>query len=647
MPYLLRFSLLLLVFCYNPLGLDPCVGSRAVGWCLLLVLALYFSRKSASITFTPLLLVLAAFAGLSGVGLLQSVNLAEGLLLGVGVFSLVTTVILVSGTLTKGKARVIDVVQSLVVGVLCVQVVGMVQLVDVLTKPDPTSYEVVHIRSLLANKNIFAGFLAVTFPVVVYAALHLSKKGRLLGVFAAGLSVLFIGVLQSRAALLAAGVVILIMLINGAMRRKELQRKALMVVGVSGVLASLLVVALFTFNPSLGAYSTQKAGIASGAPEMATAEEGSLERRLAMWEYSAEMIVDRPVLGHGLASWKFVLPQYGYASTQGKQGIRYSQRPHNDLLWVAAELGIPGALLYLLLFALALVMVVRLHKTPSGGVAGYLGAALVAFGVISMVGFPRERPVQQFVFALILGTLVHLSIKEKTTRTWALSTAPVKLLWTTALLLACFGSWFALDRMLGEVHTQKLLASSEKSNGAVLAARAERWSYTVDATSTPLAWYQGVAHFAGSDFERAEKSFQRALNYHPHHIQIWNNLGSSRFNTGDLKGAEKAYRKALFYSPTFSEALCNLAALQYNQGKKEEAYATFNQVGIDKYRPATYPMYAQAIVGAQLKRWGGQKGCDQRKVAWYLQNPDSLVLHHELDQQGIQPLRDRLFDQER
>jgi len=115
--------------------------------------------------------------------------------------------------------------------------------------------------------------------------------------------------------------------------RSLTRSRRLRIVGLMAVAAALLV-ALALLSPFLGSRLT------SGH---------SVYGRLATWKAALKMTLDRPVTGVGLANYTdYFREKY---SPEGEvqesvQDTRAAAAPHNNLLWVAAELGLAGLALY-------------------------------------------------------------------------------------------------------------------------------------------------------------------------------------------------------------------------------------------------------------------------------------------------------------
>ncbi len=77
-------------------------------------------------------------------------------------------------------------------------------------------------------------------------------------------------------------------------------------------------------------------------------EEGS-NKRLNLWLSAIDYIKKNPLMGAGYGSWKVASIPY---EKEHADDMYIAYHAHNDFLEMAAELGIPGGLLYLAFFAL-------------------------------------------------------------------------------------------------------------------------------------------------------------------------------------------------------------------------------------------------------------------------------------------------------
>jgi O-antigen ligase len=88
--------------------------------------------------------------------------------------------------------------------------------------------------------------------------------------------------------------------------------------------------------------------LVQGVSEVQTAMAGSVDAtswgvRVQMIRHTSDMVVERPLTGWGIGAWN---EQWRARVPTELAGFNM---PHNDLLWMGAQAGVPGALLWLLL----------------------------------------------------------------------------------------------------------------------------------------------------------------------------------------------------------------------------------------------------------------------------------------------------------
>ena len=101
--------------------------------------------------------------------------------------------------------------------------------------------------------------------------------------------------------------------------------------------------------------------------------------------------------------------------------------------------------------------------------------------------------------------------------------------------------------------------------------------FPLDATATPLKWYQGFAAFYLGNREKAFELFRDAEKENPNHLNVLNDLGTAWNLSGDPATAEKYYRKALSIQPAYGDAIINLSIIYFNRGNIVDAYQTLIQ----------------------------------------------------------------------
>lgn len=134
--------------------------------------------------------------------------------------------------------------------------------------------------------------------------------------------------------------------------------------------------------------------------------------RVSIWRASLGMIGERPLLGHGPGMFPHISSSYNFPLQDGP--VRYGRRfhgAHSSLLTLAAEDGVPTAILVLTTILLAIVLLLRRRGSSrqaddlSLGVATALGALLVQGLVEDLL----ERPAFGIFMALLVGSALGAS----------------------------------------------------------------------------------------------------------------------------------------------------------------------------------------------------------------------------------------------
>lgn len=144
----------------------------------------------------------------------------------------------------------------------------------------------------------------------------------------------------------------------------------------------------------------------------------SAKARLLIWSVSCTMFKERPIFGHGVASFdqKYMLYQAQYFKTNtDSQFVEVADNvayPYNELLHIAVELGIIGVLIVTLLF-----ITIFTHKSKTY-TQKIIKGALVSIIIYSMFSYPSYIFPLLLLFPIFAGgvysnTIVQIKIKKK------------------------------------------------------------------------------------------------------------------------------------------------------------------------------------------------------------------------------------------
>ncbi len=472
------------------------------------------------------------------------------------------------------------VVLSLIIGFI-----GIYELIKTLNEVGLSHENMYHIKSTFAHKNIFSEILFLCLAFNLHAVLQQKSIWKYLGGFAAFLCLFFITILMSRAIWIAlAGSLfstLIIFFVFKSIHKNQVKKenkKGLLFLVILFLLTISLAVFIYTRQDGFSTFQKQTVKIVNF-------NYGSTKDRIQLWKKSVEIVKDNPFYGTGLASWKIEILKHGNRNLRSEDQITFYQRPHNDYIWVLAEQGILGLLLYLSLFAVILWQVFSILKKEKSD-SEYLFFLLMFFSIIgymifSLFSFPKERIEHGIILSFIFSTVIlkYNVISESKNPIVKVKTRQIIVIIIIIMLLS--NLYVGIQRFNSENHTRKAFAHRNKSNWTGMIHeidQAQSFFYKMDPFSTPIAWYKGMAWFNLNKIDEALISFHMSYLINPYHIHVLNNLGTCYELKNQHVIALDYFNKALEISPKFKNALFNKCAVEYNLNKKDKAYATLRQI---------------------------------------------------------------------
>lgn len=451
------------------------------------------------------------------------------------------------------------------------------------------------VDSTLGHRNLLASFIALALPFVAYGFLAGHGRWRVTGAVTLLLSVFLLVVLQTRAVWVAspAGLAFSLCVLLAGMKRAPLDdgKQAMCrprMVQAAGLTALGLTLALVCYSSP-----ASRAPMGRHAGSLVELGDASIHERLELWSRTIRMIRDHPLTGVGLGNWRRAIPAYEGAGLRSDTGTLHFQRPHNDLLWVASETGLPGGILYVAMFVSILVLgvqaIVRARSAHDRLVLTLMLWGVSSHVLDSLFSFPKERITHLAYLALLTGTLIsfHTSPGGKP------AAVPFSRRWTTAIALlawmaALITGQYAWSRYRAEVHLRRALEARAAKHWPQMAAELDRIDtrfYDMDPTAAPVVWYRGVARFQMGDQAAALDDFRAALAVHPNHVHVLNNMATCQTLRGETEDALHNYRRAIGIAPRFEDARTNLGLLLHSLGRDQEALEVLTPIAADAVSP--------------------------------------------------------------
>ena len=273
--------------------------------------------------------------------------------------------------------------------------------------------------STFVNRNFFAEFVVCTFPFTAYLLAQAKTSSRItLMAFTLGFNIVALMMTGTRGALAAMWILLLVMPVIAYVCRKQFafktwdSGKRILACGV--LMATVVTMGLINSgNPKVIADRSYY-GDATTAFDMAfkrtasiSTTDGSLGIRFIMWKATGDMIKKRPLSGVGAGAWEAMQPLY---QAEGSQ-LETDYYVHNEILQLLAEYGLTGWLFLLFLTGYLLTAAWKTvsNRTPEGLVEAPVRAialaSLLAFLIVSNIGFPWRLAATGCMFALCLALL--------------------------------------------------------------------------------------------------------------------------------------------------------------------------------------------------------------------------------------------------
>ena len=263
--------------------------------------------------------------------------------------------------------------------------------------------------------------------------------------------------------------------------------------------------------------------------------------RIKMYQGSFQMIKDHPFLGVGLGNWKVIYPGY----TNNNSYTDYDRhkvilRPHNDILWIATEIGLIGVifLLFFLGYHIKLLFIQFKNKKDNNQyLLLFCILSLTAIFIESLFDFPKERTIPNLYIWLILAYIVSSTIKTNK----YFSTASI-----LPVIIFPIITFFTFLDLKSQFYSQQIVAYKNNKQYKKMEMSSVISMYymrNINHLATPTTYYLGLAHYNMGNRDLANTFFNQALNISPYHIGSLQNKMLMQIEKGRF---EKAYDTMLF-----------------------------------------------------------------------------------------------------
>lgn len=512
---------------------------------------------------------------------------------------------------------------SIFIGGLLVSLYGLVQYYGYDFLPYVFKYEKGRIYSTVGNPSLLANYLVIILPFSV--GLYLAGSSAIeKAFFGFGSLVIFAALITTfaRGGWIAAVLALLTLILLAS----KSYRWQIIVFG----LLMMMVFGLF-FALRTGSSVTT---LSSRLSSVVNISEGSTAQRFEIWKAAINVVADRPLFGSGPDTFVLTYPRYETVKMAGDDDL--ADNAHNWPLQLAATLGVPAALSFLLIFYFFLRQGIGLTRNDADQLRGVLIGALVAGGVGYFIAALVTVTIVEggFIVWLLFGLVGSLSSTSVKKFSWRQEFFPLRLaVFVSLILLAFILLYFLIKLMIADIHYEtgnrlrkqgffveslahytttislneyedrylsdlaklyrakrvtlksvqdldkeiNILRTAQKNNPLVVSHYqylAEAYIWAGDFLKRPEYFKAGV-----SQLKKAEK-------LHPNSARTHYLLAISYFDLGENRRALAAAEKAVLPEPNIPKAYYLLGILYEKAGQKDQAVRQFNRaLGLKKDFP--------------------------------------------------------------
>ena len=301
-------------------------------------------------------------------------------------------------------------------------------------------------------------------------------------------------------------------------------------------------------------------------------ESSSFDERFFAWNKTVKTIVDHPFFGVGSGNWIFNYTHYSIAGfdTFEIYGL-IMQRPHNDLLWVIAELGVLGLAIIFIFWAAIFKGLFFAEKTKERTI---ILAGILSFIPVMLLSFPKERIEHIFLFFLLLAAARVYSKPNKSAGKFKHSKYPIIIISLFSIVLIVFVA-------KGEYYINKSLQAMKENKPKLVLKnnlQAESIFYTHTNEGIPIASYAAWAHNQLENKMKMVYYSNIAYNQAPNNYEIATNFGMALNTLKKFDDAEKILLWANYLNPRYDGAIFNLAIVYYNKEEYSKAKRWIDKV---------------------------------------------------------------------
>lgn len=405
--------------------------------------------------------------------------------------------------------------------------------------------------SLFGHKNLLSSFLFLCLPFLLFRFGGLKSAMKVLSIvlLLATLTILFF--LNTRAVFIAIGAsIFFFVLVRWSFIWNKIVRR-----WIFGIMTAVVILFIGFVANYVANYE---------ADFNANRQTSSLVERIQLWNKTGELVAENPVLGVGTGNWQYNYSKFGVNDIEKARYFNtFFKRPHNDFLWILSENGLVGFLLILFLLGIVGWFVLKDVFANKDQSRLILLAAFIGLMVIASFSFPKERMTHICLSAILMAYLL------KDVPFFNKQSSRIKPLFFYALIgIIGFNLLVGWERMLGEYHTKKSIASQANLNpdGAIEnGLKAISPFYSSDPSGTPIWSYIGWGYNRKTDLTNLLEANRKAYQMSPFDYKVLSNYSYALLRVGQFGLAREILDEAYRINQNYEPVRLNFSVLEFNE----------------------------------------------------------------------------------
>ena len=293
-----------------------------------------------------------------------------------------------------------------------------------------------------------------------------------------------------------------------------------------------------------------------------------LGARASIFAATTAMTLDAPLLGQGTGNFAWVYPSYSNKYPDFRDSLSstrtFTTNPHNVVLQIASQNGIPAMLIFM---GLLLLFWWKLFRSLWHHIDGYTLAGFAALSAAifdAMFNHVFFNPASMFVFSLLGGSWWGYLTKTKNENTVSINSKHAAWFILTFIVVLSIWPmrWVVSEWYAGQAMAHIKLPSHEKN----FYQKAYAW----DKENFRAVFGMGQIAYKEKKYAESAEYFAEFESFYPYNPPALNMLGAAYMMSGQYDKAAAAFQRALNIYPDFTMVQQNLQRAQALQQQRRQ-----------------------------------------------------------------------------